>query len=172
MRSERSLFDVVFGAAHIGLDHGSHIIGVARNAVEFVNEVEGALRVGRAFHIDANEIRGRHAGGFGDQAADDVIGHLLVDVEAHVSELQADVGVQFVGGDFVEKMVVELGAVAGFFSVGDVLAQIVDGDAGAELIDGGGGADGVGNLLAGDKTGRDPLAEAGTFGDAAQSPAF
>ena len=70
------------------------------------------------------------------------------------------------GGDFVEQVVIKLGAGAGFVGVGDVLAEVVDGDAGANLIHGGGGADGVGNLGAGDEAGGSALAKAGVFGDA------
>ena len=122
--------------------------------MEFVNEVEGALGVGRAFHIDAHKILGRHAGRLGHQSADDVVGHGLVHIEAHVGELEADIRVQVVGGDFVEQVVIELGAGAGFVGVGDVFAQIVDGDAGANLIHGGGGADGVRNFRRRRQSGR------------------
>ena len=89
-----------------------------------------------------------------------------------MGQLEADVRVQFIGGDFVEQVVVELGAGAGFVGVGDVLAQIVDGDAGANLIHGGGGANRVRNLGAGDEAGGSALAKAGAFGDAAQRPAL
>src|SRR5260370_24310616 len=141
------LLDVGLGAPHIRLDHGRDAALVPRDAVEFVNEVERALRVGRAFHIDANKIPGGHAGRLGDQSADDFVGHRLVHVEAHVGQLQADIRIQFVGGDFVEQVVVKLGAGAGFVGVGDVFAQVVDGDTGAELIHGGGSANGVRDLL-------------------------
>jgi hypothetical protein len=150
--------------AHAGL--------VPRNPVEFVNEIERALGVGRAFHVDANKILGRHAGGFGDQAADDFVGHFLVHVQAHVGQLDADIRVQFGGGDFVEQMVVQLGAGAGFVGVGDVLAEIVDGDAGADLIHRRGGANGIRNLFAGDEAGGDALSKAGALGDGAQGSAL
>src|SRR5208282_325481 len=122
-----------FGAPHVRLDHRSYAVLVPRNPVELTNEIEGALGVGRSFHIDTNKISGRHAGRLGDQPADDFVGHVLVHVQAHVGQLQADIRIQLVGGDFVEQMVIELGAGAGFVGVGDVLAEIVDGDAGADL---------------------------------------
>ena len=136
--------------------------------MQFVDEVEGTLGVGGAFHIDAHEISGRHVGGFGDQAAHDFVGQLLVDVEAHVGELEADVGVELVGGDFVEQVVIEVGAGASLVGVGDVLSEVVDGDAGSELIHRGGGANGVGDLRAGDEAGAGALAKAGALGDGAQ----
>jgi len=152
--------DVRLGAAHVGLDDGADIVCIAGDAVEFMDEVEGALGVGGAFHVDANEVPGRHAGGLGDQSANDVVGHSLVDVEAHVGEFETDVGVQFVGRDLIEEVVVELGAGSGFVGVGDIFAEVVDGDTSSELIDGGGGANGVGDLFAGYEAGGGALAEA------------
>ncbi len=49
-----------------------------------------------------------------------------------MGELQTDIRVQLAGSDFFEQIVIELGAGAGFGSVGDVLAQVIDGDAGAK----------------------------------------
>src|ERR1035437_2503357 len=168
----QQLLDVGFGAPHIRLDHRSHAVLVPRNPVELVNEVERTLRVGRSFHIDANKIPGRHVGRLGDQPADDVVGQVLVHVQAHVGEFHADIRVQLGGGDFVEQMVIKLRAGAGFLSVGDTLAQIVDGDAGPKFINGGGGANCVSNLFAGDEAGGNALAKAAVFGNGAQPPAF
>ena len=64
------------------------------------------------------------------------------------------------GGDFVEQIVIEMGAGARFVSVGDVLAQIVDGDAGAKLIHRGGGTNCVRNFFAGYEAGGGALADA------------
>ena len=89
-----------------------------------------------------------------------------------MGQFQADIGVQLIGGDFVEQMVIKLGGGAGFIGVRDVLAQIVDGDAGAEFIHGGGGAYGVRNLCAGDEAGGSALAKAGAFDDRAQRAAL
>src|SRR5450759_2224647 len=164
----KQLLDVGLGTPHIRLDHRPHAVLLPRNPVELVNEVESTLRGWRSFHIDANKIPGRHAGRLGDQPADDFVGHVLVHVQAHVGQLQADIRVQTVGGDFVEQVVIKLGAGASFVSVGDVLAQIVDGDAGAKLIDGGGGANRVGNFFAGDEASGDVLAEARALGNCAQ----
>src|SRR5260370_11725848 len=81
-------------------------------------------------------------------------------------------GIEVGGGGFVEQVVIELGAGAGFVGVGDVLAQVVDGDAGAKLIHGGGGANCVRNLCAGDETGGGALAEEGALGEGAGGSAL
>ncbi len=89
-----------------------------------------------------------------------------------MGELQADIRVEVSGGDFVEQVVIKLGAGAGFVGVADILAEIIDGDADADLIHRSGGANGVGNLGAGDEAGGRALAKAGVFGDGAQRPAL
>ncbi len=89
-----------------------------------------------------------------------------------MGEFHADIRVQLGGGDFVEQMVIKLGAGAGFLSVGDILAQIVDGDAGAKLINGGGGANCVRYLFAGDEAGGNALAKAAVFGNARAATGF
>jgi hypothetical protein len=42
-----------------------------------------------------------------------------------VGELQADIRVEVSGGDFVEQVVIKLGAGAGFVGVADILAEII-----------------------------------------------
>ncbi len=101
------------------------------------------------------------------KSADNLAGQLLVHVETHVSELEADVGVKLVGGDSVENLMIELGTVAGFVGIGDIFAEIVDADAHAGAVDGLGGADGVGNLSAGDEAIGDAAAERRTLGKVA-----
>ena len=101
-----------------------------------------------------------------------IAGQFLVDIEAHVSELQADVGVQLLSGDVVQQLVIELSAGAGFVGVGDVLAEIVDGDAQAGLVYGASGPEHVFDLSAGNKTAGEVLADGGTLGDGAQPVAL
>ena len=43
-----------------------------------------------------------------------------------MGKLQADVGVELAARNFVQHLMVELGAVAGFIGVSDVLAEVVD----------------------------------------------
>jgi len=64
-----------------------------------------------------------------------------------VGELEADVGVELALMDFVEHVVVELGALPGLVGVGDVLAQVVDADARAPLVDHLRGADRVADFM-------------------------
>jgi len=60
-----------------------------------------------------------NSGGFidaslGDQTANDVSGQFLVDVQAHVSEFQADIGVEMIGAMASRILMIELRAVLGF----------------------------------------------------------
>ena len=65
---------------------------------------------------------------------------VLIHIEPHMRELKADVGIEFVSGNLVEQIVIELGAGPRLVSVGDVLTKVVDGNARAELVDGSCGA--------------------------------
>ena len=80
-----------------------------------------------------------------------VAGTQVEDVQAHMRELEADVGVQLARGDIVQQAVIQFAAVPGFVGVGDVLAQVVDADAGAPLVHGLRGAKDVLDLGACDK---------------------
>ena len=140
--------------------------------MQFVNEVQSALGVGRTFHIDAHKSRRLHGCRFRHQAGNNVAGQLLVDVQSHVGQLQADVGVEAVGRDGVENLVVEFGAFAGFVGIGDVLAQIVDTDAHASAVDRLSDAYGVGDLGAGDEAPGNAASDRGALGKAAQRTVF
>jgi hypothetical protein len=168
----QQLCDVSLGAPHVRLYYCSHTAFISRNTVQFVNEVESSLGVGRSFHVDANKILGRHAGGFGDQSADDVVGHFFIHVEAHVGELKADIRIEFVGGNFVEQFVVKVGAGAGFVSIRNVLAQIVDRDSSSKLIYRGSSANRIGDVVAGDEASGIAPAKAGALCYGAQGAAL
>jgi hypothetical protein len=124
MRSDEQKIYILLAAVHVGLDDRADAAGVSGLTMQATHEVEGALGVRRAFHVDADEVVDAH--GVVHQLGDQAKCHLLADVEAHVGELEADVGVELALVDFVEHVVVELGAVLGFVGVGDVLAQVVD----------------------------------------------
>ena len=100
-----------------------------------MDEIKRALGVRRTFHVDANEVARVHGSGLGHESRYLVAGQFFVHVEAHVGELQADVGVQLLRGDVVQQLVIELGAGSGLVGVGDVFPEIVDGDAQAGFID-------------------------------------
>src|SRR5690242_8760646 len=106
--------------------------------MQLAREIEGALRVRRTFHIDADEVFDRD--GVVEQFADDVAREFLVDIETHVSKFEADVGVEFALIDLVEKLVVEIATVQGLVTAGNVLAKIIDADARSEFVNGFGSA--------------------------------
>ncbi len=134
------------------MDHRAHAALIPWLAVQIVNKIEGTLGIGRAFHIHAHEVSWLHGNGFGNQPTNDIPRHFFVYIEAHVGELDTDVGVEVPGADFVENLFVELGAVAGFFGVGDVFAEVIEGNVHAEFVDGLRGGDGVLNRRAGNES--------------------
>ena len=71
---------------------------------------------------------GGHARCFLHQAGHQVARQLLVDIQAHVSEFEADVRIQAVGRHLVQQLVIELCAGAGFLNVGDIFTKVVDAD--------------------------------------------
>ena len=148
------------------------LLPCAGHAVQRVHEIERALRVGRALHVDAHKIRRAHAGRFLHQSGHQVARQLFVDVEAHVGQLQAHVRFELVGRDLVEQLVIELSAGARFLNVGDVLAQVVDADGDSPLVQFGGHADRVFDLVAGYEPAGDTLSDDGSFSDGAEGAAF
>ena len=75
--------------------------------MEFVHEIEGALSIRRALHIHPYKSRRIHGRGFGNQSAHDIPRHPLIHVQAHMCELQADVGLELIGGDRIEDLLIE-----------------------------------------------------------------
>ena len=132
--------------------------------MQFVDEIECALRIGRSLHVDADESRRGHGRSLGHQAADDLASQLLIHIEAHMGELEADIGIELVGDDGVKNLMVELRAVAGFFRIRYIFAEVVDADAHAGAIDSLGGANGVCDLGARDEPSGDAAANGRSFG--------
>ncbi len=93
---------------------------------------------------------------------------LFVDVETHVGQLQTDVGIEMVGSDGIENLVIEFGAVARLLGIGNVFPQVVDADAHARAIDDLGDAHGVGNPGTGNETAGDALSDRRALGEVAQ----
>ena len=168
MRFGQQLFNVLFRAPHIGLDHRAYCASMTRHAVQFVHKVERALGVGRAFHVDPNEITRIHGRRLRHQAGDQIAGEFLVHVETHVGKLQADIRVELAARDFVQHLMIKLGAGAGFLSVGNVLAEVVDGNAETRLIDGLSDAQRIVHLGAGHKTAGQTLPDGGPLSHPAQ----
>src|SRR6185369_8632689 len=130
-------FCVIGGAPHIGLQNRTDVSGVSGLAMELASEIQGLLRVGRAFHINADEVLNGHR--VIEKFADDTARQILVDVQTHVSQLEADIGIEFPLINFIEKLMVKIAAMERFVAIGDIFAKVVDTDADAKLIDGFGG---------------------------------
>ena len=66
----QQIVHVLLAAIQIRLDDRSHAARVSRQAMQLPHEVERALGVGRAFHVDAHEVVDAHrvVEQFGDQA--------------------------------------------------------------------------------------------------------
>ncbi len=140
--------------------------------VQFMHEIERALRVRRAFHVDADEISRIHGRRFRHEAGNQIAGKFLVDVEPHVGKLQADICVEPPARYFVQQLVIELGAGAGFIGVGDVLAEVIDGDAQAGLVDLLCDAERIFHPSTGHEAAGKTLADGGSFGHPAQPAAL
>ena len=158
--------DVGLGAVEIGLDDDADVAAEARGGVDAVDDVEGDVGEGGVFHVDAEEA----AGGLGvlGELEGDIFGQRGVEGEAHLGELDADVGVELAGLDEVEELVIDVGGGAGLGLGGDALAEGVKGDGHALAIDGGGDAESVFDFKAGDEAGAELVAEAGALTEAAQ----
>src|SRR5581483_571618 len=155
-------------AVQVGLNHSADRASISRHAMKILDEGQGLFRVRGTLHIDANEVCGIQLGGFGNKGADLILRELLVDIQTHVGEFQADVGVQVPGVNVVKQLVVDGGAGAGFVGVGDIFAEIVDGDAEAGSVNFARGLEGVFDLGAGDEAAGELLTEGRALGDPAQ----
>ena len=105
----------------IGLEDDADVGCELRAGVEIVDELECDVGVVRAFHVDANEIVS--AASVIDEAFNDVGGELRREVDAHLGELYADVGLEIALADGVEELMVDGGCGLGFFFTGDTLAE-------------------------------------------------
>ena len=168
----QQLFDIALRALQVGLNHGTHAILIPRHAMQFVNEVQGALRIGRTFHIDPHKARRLHGCRFTHQAGHEFASHFLVHIQPHVCQFQTDVRVQVVGDDGIENLVVELRAVPRFVGIGNVLAQVIDADAHARAVDRLRDPHRVGNFRARHKPAGNPLTDRRSFGEIPQRTIF
>ena len=122
---------------------------------------------GRVFHVDAEEV----AGGVRmlREARSDGFGEGGIECEAHLGELDADVGVEFARSDLIEKLVVDVGGLVSLFCSGDAFAERVERDMHALLVDLGADAKGVFDFKAGDETRAQLAADGGVLGKFAES---
>src|SRR5207248_2752394 len=105
-----------------------------RISMEFMNQVEGPLSIGRALHVYANEVLRLHLRRLCYQPAHVVVRKLRVDIQTHVRKFQADIGIEPARRNFSEQLTIKLSAMPRFISVVDVLAQVIDGNAKPSLI--------------------------------------
>src|SRR5262249_14349135 len=65
-------FHISFRTLQICLDDCSHAVPKSGHAMQFVNEVQGALSVGRSLHIDTHKTRRIHRSSLRDQTTDNL----------------------------------------------------------------------------------------------------
>src|SRR5579863_7630036 len=135
-------------------------------------KIQRPLRIRRALHIHPHKPRRIHRRSFCHQPTHDIPCHPLIHIQAHVSELEADVGVEVIRGYGIEDVVIELRAVASFVDDSAVPTEIVDADAHARSIDGLRNANGIGDLGSGNESAGDPLTKSRTLGKIAQTTIF
>ncbi len=134
--------------------------------VDAAHNVERDLGEWRVFHVDAEEVAGgeRVLG----EAHGDAFGQRGVLGEAHLSELDADVGVELAGGDLIEKLVVDVGGPVSLGGCGNAFAKGVERDMHSLLVDLCANAESVFNLEAGDEARTELAAHGGVFGEFAE----
>jgi hypothetical protein len=158
---------VGFGAVEVGLEDGAYAALQVRESVDAFGELEGGFGERSAFHVDADE--GVSVGGVLDHLGDDLLGERGREVHAHLGELDADVGVEVVGFDGVEELVVDGGGGAGGGLSGDALAEGVERDGDAFAVELLGGEEGLSDGHAGDEAVRELAADGGALGEGAKA---
>src|SRR5260370_23387 len=160
--------DVSFNAVQIGLNDRAHG-GIPRSNA--LDEVNGALRIKRPFHFDAQKIvetrSTLHDG------AKQAFAKFNIDVETELGELAGNVGVQpFLSNTFKN---LEIG-IAGMLRIrngGNIFAEVIEAGEHARVVALAGGGDGFVQRLTGDESARhaaggaigsDPIGEAFAFG--------
>ena len=118
--------DVFLTAMQVSLDDRANTPGVAGALMHLANKVECLLRVRRAFHVDAHEAAA--PSGVRDEIARDRPGQVLVDIESHVRQLHAHVGIEMTRRDLIDHLVIQLRALPGLLGIRDVFAEVVDAD--------------------------------------------
>src|SRR5206468_6427602 len=95
-----------------------------------------------------------------------------IDIQSHVRQFHADVGVHSLCRYFRQQLTVQRGTLHGLVSCSYVLPQVIDGDAQACGVEVLGDADGVVQLGAGDETTGYALPDGRSFSDPPQSAAI
>ena len=125
------------------------------------------LRDARVFHVDAEEVVGC-ARVLGKISGNGLGQSAMIEFEAHLRELYADVGVELALGDRIEKMVIDVGGAVRLGCGGNAFAEGIERDRDALPVDGFGDSKGVFDLHAGDESRIEASADRGMFEKAAQ----
>ena len=120
---------ILFGAEEIRLQGKSQILKFVQQAVK---DVEGALRIRRAFHIHFDDIPQRASGlGNGSHL---VAAKILAKIQTHVGQLDGNGGLYPLVGDALQKFSILPRCALGVLLGGDVLAQVVEGGQDASAV--------------------------------------
>jgi hypothetical protein len=141
---------------------------IFRSAMKLMNEIKCALRVRRTFHIHANKISRDHCRRLFNERRHQFVGKILIDVEPHVCEFQADIGIQMQFSNLVKHSVIEMRALPSLLGVGHVLTQVIDGHARAHAVDRFSRSQRIFNLRPCNEPARHPLSDRRPFRDATQ----
>src|SRR5260370_1211286 len=160
--------DVGFTAMKIGLNDRANG-GIPR--ANALNEVDGSLRVERPFHVDAQKII--EARGTLHDGAKQALAKFHVDIEAELSELAGNVGVQSFLSDAFKNLDIGIAGMLRIRNGGNIFAEIIEAGEHARIIAFARGGDGFIQSLTGDEPARhaprsaigsDPIGEAFVFG--------
>ena len=105
----------------VGLDHRADVVTVGPHALD---HLQGAIGGGRPFHVDTDEDPVPSAGL--DHRSHDRKAFVDAEFETHLGQLDADVGVEPLGGDPIEGGHVRCCRAVGRGSVTDRLAEDVE----------------------------------------------
>jgi hypothetical protein len=117
-----------------------------------LDQLDGALRVGRAFHINAQKIfktRGALHDGEHQTRAE-----FTVDVQAKLREFAGDVGLDVFLGDGLENREILVAGTLCVGGAGNILAEIIQASHHARVITAAGSSDGVLKCLTGNEAAR------------------
>lgn len=119
--------------------------------------IKSALRVGRAFHVDTNEIP--LSSGATDDFGKKVFAERLIDIQSELGKLERHVARKFFRGDAVKHISIRCGGGARFRFAGDALSQAIERSKASGVIESADGSHGVVKVLSRDKTADDTPAE-------------
>ena len=137
--------------------------GVRVNAA---HDIQSDLCEARVFHVDANEIL--RGAGVLDEVFGDGLCQLRRLFEAHLRELDADVGVEGALGNGVEQSVIDVGSAVRLSGRSDAFAKRVERDGDALAVDGFRDAKRIFGLHACDESRIEPSSQRGVLTEAAK----